>query len=107
MNDDLGPLGDVWDAWTPATKTILKLPWEHFYSTMKHQCEEYYDHMAAGNSLGAAKECVDFMSIALNALRHLGYTREEIATLILGRVTSRYIGQTAKIIKSYQKRFGI
>ena len=104
---NLGPLKYAWDAWTEVEASILKLPADHFQTTLLTQILEVREALALDNKSHAAEEVCDIISVALNWLRSLGLTEADIAKVLQSRSEKRYVGQAAAIMRKYQKRYGI
>ena len=104
----LGPLQAMWDAWTSVQSQVKWKDFAQFAGTMDIQFEEALTHQTNGERDRAANEIVDCISVALNALRWLGYTQpEEVAELLRLRAITRYEGQTQAILSKYQKQYGL
>lgn len=102
MPDELGPFQGVWDAWTEVQEEMERKPITHFERAVQIQFDELRDHLAVGDRDAAAREMVDVISIALNALRKLGFSPEEIANVARSRAENRMMGQTRKILDKYE-----
>ena len=103
----LGPLQAVWDAWEPVTKGIIGKPASHFILTLVVQIAEILAALEAGDKAHAAEEMVDLMSVAQNWMRSIGLSDLEVAEAIVKRAQERYVGQAAKIMKKYEKAYGV
>ncbi|MFE2279956.1 hypothetical protein ACFXAE_22520 [Streptomyces sp. NPDC059454] len=107
MTETLGPFQRIWDAWIEVEEEISQKPLSHFERATQIQFEELKEHLAHGNREAAARELIDVVSIALNNLRNLGFTPEEIADLAKSRADHRMKGQAKDILEKYRKNYGI
>jgi hypothetical protein len=107
MTDELGPFQDFWEAWNEVGDQIRSKPFYHFRRAVEIQFEEMEEHRRDGDTLAAAREAVDVISIALNTLRRLGYQPAEIAEIARDRAEQRMRGKTKEILEKYQKQHGI
>ncbi|MGA5146917.1 hypothetical protein ACPCSF_18030 [Streptomyces griseoincarnatus] len=107
MMEPLGPFQDIWDAWIEAEYDISQKPLLHFERATQIQFEELREHLARGDHEAAARELIDVVSIALNHLRNLGFTPDEIAELAKSRARYRMQGQAKTILEKYQTNYGI
>ncbi len=102
MSDELGPFQGVWDAWIEVQEQIEHKPISHFERAVQIQFEELKDHLAEDDREAAAREMVDVISIALNALRKLGFSPKEVAEIARSRAENRMTGQAQKILDKYE-----
>lgn len=102
MTDQLGPFQGMWDAWIEVQEEIGRKPISHFERAAQIQFDELKAHLAAGNRDAAAREMADVISIALNALRKLGFTPEEISEIARDRAERRMKGQAQAILDKYE-----
>lgn len=107
MKSSLGPFQDIWDAWEEVEEEITRKPLSHFARATEIQFEELKDHLDANDQDAAAREATDIISIALNLMRWLGLTPEEIGAVVRDRAERRMKGQTSAILEKYQKQHGI
>lgn len=107
MTKPLGPFQDIWDAWIEAEQEISQKPLSHFERATLIQFEELREHLAHGDREAAARELIDVVSVALNHLRNLGFTPEEIAELAKSRAHDRMQGQAKTILEKYRTNYGI
>ncbi|MFB4424670.1 hypothetical protein C5F59_026770 [Streptomyces sp. QL37] len=107
MSEQLGPFQGIWDAWIEVEQEIAQKPLEHFERATQIQFEELKEHLARGDREAAARELVDVVSIALNHLRNLGFTPQEIAGVAQDRADRRMKGQAKEILEKYRKTYGI
>jgi hypothetical protein len=107
MSAPLGPFQEIWEAWSEADLEIGRKPMSHFRRATEIQFDELDGHLAVGDRGAAAREAVDVISIALNVLRRLGYTPEEIEELAHARAESRMRGQALAILEKYETSYGI
>ncbi|CAL9522600.1 hypothetical protein SUDANB21_03880 [Streptomyces sp. enrichment culture] len=105
--EPLGPFQDIWDAWIEVEHAISRKPLSHFERATQIQFEELREHLAHGDREAAARELIDVVSIALNHLRNLGFTPDEIAELGKNRAHQRMQGQAKAILEKYQTKYGI
>ncbi|MFI2203579.1 hypothetical protein ACH47Z_22935 [Streptomyces sp. NPDC020192] len=105
--EELGPFQDIWDAWQEAHDEVTRKPLSHFRRATDIQFDELEEHLAAGDTEAAAREMVDIVSIALNTMRWLGLTPEEIGEIARARAEHRMKGQAHQILAKYQERYGI
>ena len=103
----LGPFQEVWDAWEEAHEEISQKPLTHFQRAIEIQFAELEQHLASANRDAAAREAVDMISVALNLLRRLGYTPEEVSDIALSRARHRMKGQALAILDKYEHVYGI
>lgn len=103
----LGPFQEIWQAWEEADSEIARKPLSHFRRAVDIQFDELEGHLADDDHNAAAREMIDIISIALNALRWLGHTPEEIAALARMRAEQRMKGQTPAILEKYWRVYGI
>ncbi|ALG12747.1 hypothetical protein [Kibdelosporangium phytohabitans] len=103
----LGPFQDLWDAWDEADEAIRAKPLYHFELAVGAQFDELRGHLAADLPGKAANEAVAIISVALNLLRRLGYTPDEVAELTRARAADRMRGQTSAILDKYRRQFGV
>ncbi|MEV6513894.1 hypothetical protein [Streptomyces sp. NPDC051642] len=103
MPDELGPLQGIWDAWDEVHEQLERKPISHFEQAVQIQFDELRDHLAADDRDAAAREMVDVISIALNALRKLGFSPKEIADISRSRAENRMMGQAQKILDKYER----
>ncbi|MFD4725796.1 hypothetical protein ACFWNW_12035 [Streptomyces seoulensis] len=106
MPDELGPFQGMWEAWDEAHDEITRKPLSHFRRTADIQFDEIERHLAMGDGEGAAREVADIISVALNVMRWLGHTPEEIAEIVRSRAELRMKGQTLAILDKYMDRYG-
>ncbi|MFH8726805.1 hypothetical protein [Streptomyces termitum] len=107
MSEQLGPFQGIWDAWIEAEQEIAQKPLEHFERATQIQFDELKEHLSEGNREAAARELIDVVSIALNNLRNLGFTPQEIAELARDRADRRMRGQAKEILEKYSRTYGI
>lgn len=107
MRETLGPFQGIWDAWIEAENEIAQKPLSHFERATQIQFEELKEHLSRGDREAAARELIDVVSIALNNLRNLGFTPQEIAEVARDRADHRMRGQADAILKKYQDTYGI
>lgn len=107
MEEELGPFQDIWDAWQEAHDEVTRKPLSHFRRATDIQFDELEAHLAAGDRGAAAREVVDIISIALNAMRWLGHTPAEVGEIARSRAEHRMKGQALEILAKYQDRYGI
>ncbi|MFE7276911.1 hypothetical protein [Streptomyces sp. NPDC057623] len=102
MPDELGPFQGIWDAWIEVQEEMARKPISHFERAVQIQFDELRAHLAEGDREAAAREMVDVISVALNALRKLGYTPEEISEIAQGRAEQRMKGRAQEILDKYE-----
>lgn len=107
MTDPLGPFQGLWDAWEESAGQIVTKPVTHFERAAMVPFDELREHLNAGDRLAAAREIVDVVSIALNALRMLGYAPPEIAEIARDRAACRIQGQTQSVLEKYEALYNI
>ncbi|MCC5033379.1 hypothetical protein DMH02_009150 [Streptomyces sp. WAC 00631] len=107
MSDQLGPFQGVWDAWVEVQDEMALKPISHFERAVQIQFDEFRGHLAAGDREAAAREMVDVISIALNALRKLGFSPEEISEVARSRAAQRMVGRGQEILDKYEKIYRI
>ncbi|MGW2058503.1 hypothetical protein ACWCOZ_32115 [Streptomyces sp. NPDC001840] len=107
MDDTLGPFQGMWDAWEEVHEEIGRKPLSHFERATQIQFEELAAHLAVGDRDAAAREMADVVSIALNALRKLGFSAQEIAEIARDRADRRMKGQAEAILNKYEVVHGI
>ena len=101
----LGPLQDVWDAWTPMQDFVDGIPYVYFENVLRIQLNEIEDHHNAGEQDKIDKEIVDIMSVCLNWFRSRGLSDQDVADAIKAR-TNRFADVQA-ICDSYNERYGL
>jgi hypothetical protein len=106
-NMPLGPFQEVWGAWDEADGEVRRKPLTHFQRAIEIQFAELEEHLASGRRVGAAREVIDIISIALNLLRRLGYTAEEVEDLAVSRARERMKGHALAILDKYEQLYGI
>ncbi|GAA2379830.1 hypothetical protein [Streptomyces carpaticus] len=107
MTDELGPFQGMWDAWNEAHDEITRKPLSHFRRAADIQFDELEGHLAAGDREAAAREVADIVSIAINTMRWLGYTPDEIGNIARRRADDRMAGQASAILNKYMRQYGI
>ncbi|MDV5148675.1 hypothetical protein R1T08_32070 [Streptomyces sp. SBC-4] len=107
MSEPLGPFQGIWDAWIEVEQEIARKPLSHFERATQIQFEELKEHLSQGNREAAARELIDVVSIALNNLRNLGFTPQEIAEMAQDRADRRMKGQAKEILEKYRNTYGI
>ena len=107
MDDRLGPFHELWNAWDEADAEISEKPISHFRRATEIQFDEIDRHLADNRHDAAVREVVDIISVALNLMRRLGCTPEEIADVVRLRAERRMKGQTLEILKKYHDLYGI
>src|ERR1700761_760872 len=107
MDDRLGPFQELWNAWGEAKSEISEKPISHFRRAIEIQFDEIDLHLAVNRHDAAVREVVDIISVALNLMRRLGCTPEEIADVARLRAERRMKGQTLEILKKYHDLYGI
>jgi len=107
MDAPLGPFQEIWEAWEEAHAEITDKPISHFRIATDLQFDELCEHLANGDRDAAAREAVDIISIALNVLRWLGHTPEEIGVIADLRAKRRLKGQSLAILEKYQRLYRI
>jgi hypothetical protein len=107
MAAQLGPFQDIWEAWEEAHDQIVHKPLAHFRRAADIQFAELETHLAVGDREAAAREVTDIISIALNVMRWLGYTPEEIGDIARSRAERRMKGQALDILDKYQRIYHI
>ncbi|MFF0745167.1 hypothetical protein ACFYVL_32675 [Streptomyces sp. NPDC004111] len=107
MADELGPFQGMWEAWDEAHDEVTHKPLAHFRRAADIQFDELEEHLAAGDSKAAAREVADIISIAINTMRWLGHTPEEIAEIARDRAEQRMKGQASAILDKYMDQYGI
>jgi len=107
MDDKLGPFQEIWNAWDEADPQIKGKPITHFRKATDVQFDEIDAHLAAGDREATAREAVDVISIALNVLRWLDYSPDQIAELAQGRARNRMSGQALEILEKYSRNYDI
>ncbi|MFD8496834.1 hypothetical protein [Amycolatopsis sp. NPDC059657] len=105
--ETLGPFQPLWTAWNEADSEVKAKPIRHFKVATDVQFEELETHLRNKNDKAAANEVIDVISIALNLMRKLGYTPEEVAEIARGRAERRMHEQALGILDKYYKRYGI
>ena len=80
MEKPLGPFQSTWDAWNVVDVRCKMQPRSHFPRVVELQLKEI--EAAWPDKAGVTKEVVDIISIALNWLRWLGFTDEEVAGVV-------------------------
>ncbi|MFM9612769.1 hypothetical protein ACSCBZ_42655 [Streptomyces niveiscabiei] len=103
MPGELGPFQDIWNAWLEVENEMERKPISHFERAAQIQFDELRGHLEAGDDQAAAREMVDVISIALNALRKLGYSPAEIAEIARDRAETRMSGQARQILAKYEQ----
>ncbi|MFK0248412.1 hypothetical protein ACIQUM_27280 [Amycolatopsis azurea] len=107
MSEELGPFQDFWNAWDEVHDEICGKPFEHFPRAAEIQFREMRGHLDDGDTLAAAREATDVISVALNTLRWLGYGPAEAATIARDRARERMLGQTPSILEKYRSEYDI
>lgn len=107
MAEDLGPFQGMWEAWAEASEEINRKPLSHFRRAAEIQFDELEEHLSVGDREAAAREVADIISIAINTMRWLGYTPEEIAEVAQNRAEHRMKGKAPAILAKYMDRYGI
>ncbi|MFF7143545.1 hypothetical protein ACFZB5_20230 [Streptomyces nodosus] len=107
MTDELGPFQGMWEAWDEAHDEITRKPLSHFRRAADIQFDELEGHLAVGDREAAAREVADIISIAINTMRWLGHTPEEIAEIARSRAEHRMKGQAPVILDKYMDQYGI
>lgn len=103
----LGPFQEIWDAWEEVGDELARKPLSHFVRATEIQFEELQGHLDANDRGAAAREATDVISIALNLMRWLGLTPEEISAVARDRAEHRMKGQAPAILEKYRKLHGI
>ncbi len=103
----LGPFQDIWDAWEEVRPEIAAKPLHHFRRAIEIQFDELEGHLARENRDAAAREVIDMISIALNAMRWLDYDPAEIAEIARMRARQRMKDQARSILDKYENQYGI
>lgn len=106
-NCQLGSFQAIWDAWDEAHDEMIAKPLSHFRRAVEIQFDELEAHLATGDRAGAANEATDIISIALNAMRWLGYRPDEVGAIAAARAERRMKGQASAILEKYQRDYGI
>lgn len=104
---ELGPFQDMWEAWEAARPELLSKPLIHFRRATDIQFDELEAHLRVSDREAAGREATDIVSIALNLLRWLGYTPEEIGEIARARAAQRMKGQTLEILEKYERLYDI
>jgi len=107
MDDPLGPFQDLWNAWSEAESEISTKPISHFRRAIEIQFDELDRHLTVNRHDAAVREAVDIISVALNLMRRLGCTPEEISDAARMRAERRMKGQTVEILRKYRDLYGI
>ncbi|GAB3726629.1 hypothetical protein GCM10027598_45700 [Amycolatopsis oliviviridis] len=107
MPEDLGPFQGFWNAWDEVHAEICGKAFEHFPRAAEIQFREMREHLDNGDTLAAAREATDVISVALNTLRWLGYGPAEAARIASDRARERMLGQTSSILDKYQSEHDI
>jgi hypothetical protein len=107
MDDRLGSFQELWNAWSESEAEISEKPISHFRRAIEIQFDEIDSHLALGRHDAAVREVVDIISVALNLMRRLGCTPEEISNVVRLRAERRMKGQTVEILKKYHDLYGI
>jgi hypothetical protein len=107
MDAELGPFQGIWEAWEEADDAIARKPLSHFRRATDIQFDELESHLAAGDRDAAAREAADVISIALNVMRWLGHTPDEVGEIVRSRAEHRMKGQALAILEKYQAHYGI
>lgn len=107
MADELGPFQGMWEAWNEAHDEITRKPLSHFRRAADIQFDELEGHLGVGDREAAAREVADIISVALNTMRWLGHTPEEVAEIARSRAEHRMNGQASAILDKYKDQYGI
>ncbi|WP_370943015.1 hypothetical protein AB5J62_28605 [Amycolatopsis sp. cg5] len=105
--ETLGPFQPLWTAWNQADKEVKAKPIEHFEVATTVQFKELRTHLGNKNDKAAANEVIDVISIALNLMRNLGYTPEEVAEIARERAELRMHDKTLGILDKYWQEYGV
>jgi len=107
MDEQLGPFQELWNAWDEAQSDLSGKPISHFRRVVEIQFDEIGRHLAVNENDAAVREVVDIISVALNLMRRLGCTPEEVADVVRSRAERRMKGQALEILKKYHDVYGI
>jgi hypothetical protein len=107
VSASLGPFQPIWDAWDESNDEITGKPLSHFRRAMEVQFEELQAHLDANNDPAAANEAADIISVALNVMRWLGHSPDEVIEIVRVRAAQRLSGQTQAILEKYQRLYKI
>lgn len=97
-DNPLGPLQDIWDAWSPNDRDIVSKPEIYFERLFISQLVELFNCRDLDR---AYNELVDIMAVCLNYMRSFGETPDHIATIIRTRARERYKDRVAEILEKY------
>ncbi|MBI4127980.1 MAG: hypothetical protein HY459_02820 [Parcubacteria group bacterium] len=101
MNERLGVLGELWDAWVAQPPQSD----EYYAEALRHQIKEIEEITKRGvGRVAATNEMVDIISLALDWMRANKVRKEEITEVIRWRIEGRYRGRQAEIIQAYRAR---
>ncbi|SDZ08716.1 hypothetical protein SAMN05421504_109130 [Amycolatopsis xylanica] len=105
--ETLGPFQPLWTAWNEADSEVKAKPIRHFKVATDVQFSELETHLGDHNDKAAANEVIDVISIALNLMRKLGYTPDEVAEIARDRAEQRMRGQAISILDKYQRLYSV
>ncbi len=86
---------------------IKNKPIEHFRRAIDIQFDELEEHLRNDDRTRARREAMDVISIALNLLRQLNCTPDDIEKIARDRAASRMHGRARSILDKYEKEYGI
>jgi hypothetical protein len=107
LGETLGPWQGGFDAWGELEGYMRTFPPDHFQTIILTQIIEVREQLALGDLEHAVREMNDIISVALNWMRSLGFSAEDIARIVRGRAANRYVGQVRDIMETYQAKYGI
>ena len=108
VDNPLGSMQPIWDAWTPVEDQVKNYTTHQFVKLVCIQLDEIREHYNHGNLVGVTNEIVDIIAVCLNWFRQMGCnTPEEVDAIIRDRCASRYDGQVQDIMDKYRHNYGL